>query len=176
MLGLLKNEEVVYELSKIINAYEKIYETTMTKESSPVGSKEPSENLAEQSLIIKDVIQVTQKPRTSQEFRINAQIGEYDIDNIMLDLGSDVNVMPKNTRELMGKPKLVWSPIALKLANQHKIIPFGRLESVWIYIEGVRSTTTFEVIEIVDNNIPYPALLELEWAFENLSMVNLKKR
>ena len=86
-----------------------------------------------------------------------------------------MNVMPKKTWELMGKAKLVWSPIALKLANQHKIIPFGRLESVWINIEGIRSTTTFVVIEIVDNSIPYPTLLGLEWAFENLSMVNLKK-
>jgi len=75
----------------------------------------------------------------------------------------------------MGKPKLVWSPIALKLSNQQKIIPFGRLESIWIDIEGVKSTTAFKGIEIVDNSIPYPALLGLEWAFENLSMVNLKK-
>lgn len=82
--------------------------------------------------------------------------------------------MPKKTWELMGKPTLVWSPIALKIENQQKILPFGRLESVWIDIEGVRSTTTFEVIEIVDNSIPFPALLGLEWAFENMPMVNLK--
>jgi len=123
-----------------------------------------------------DVKQVSQKKRTSQEFRINAQIGEYDIDNIVLDLGSNVNVIPKRTWELMGNPKLVWSPIALKLANQQKIIPFGRLELVWIDIEGVRSIAAFEVIEIVYDSIPYPALLGYEWAFENLSIVNLKKR
>jgi len=175
MLGLLKNEEVVSELSEIINTYENPPKTTATKESSPVGSKEQPGNLTEKSLIIKDVKQVTKKPRTSQEFRINAQIGEYDIDNIVLDLGSDVNVMLKKTWELMGKPKLVWSPISLKLANQHKSIPFGRLELVSIDIEGVRSTTTFEVIEIVDNSIPYLTLLGFEWDFENLSMVNLKK-
>jgi len=126
-------------------------------------------------LITKDVKQVTKKQRTSQEFRINAQIGEYDIENIVLDLGSDVNAMPKKTWELMGKTKLAWSPIALKLVNQQKIIPFGRMESVWIDIECVRSKTTFEVIEIVDNNIPYPSLFGLEWAFENLTMVNIKK-
>jgi len=55
-------------------------------------------------------------------------------------------------------------------------MPFGRLESMWNDIEGIRSTTTFEVIEIVDDSIPYPTLFGLEWAFENLSMVNLKKR
>lgn len=55
------------------------------------------------------------------------------------------------------------------MANQQNIIPFGKLESMLIDIEGVRSTATFEVIEIVDGSNP------LEWAFENLSVVNLKK-
>jgi len=94
----------------------------------------------------------------------------------VINLGSDVNVMPKMTWEIMGRPKLVWSPIALKMANQQKIVPFGRLEAMWIDIDGIRRTTTFEVIEIVDDSLPFPALLGLEWAFENLSLVNLKKR
>lgn len=76
----------------------------------------------------------------------------------------------------MGKPPLVWSPIALKMANEQKIMPFGRPESIWIDIDGIRSTNTFEVIEIMDDSIPFPTLLGLEWAFENLSLVNLKKR
>jgi len=91
-------------------------------------------------------------------------------------MGSDVNVLPKRTWELIWKPKLVWSPIHLRMANHQNIIPFGRLESMLIDIEGVRSTATFEVIEIVDDSNPYPALLGLEWAFENLFVVNLKKR
>jgi hypothetical protein len=33
--------------------------------------------------------------RTNGEFRFSAQIGEYDIDNVILDLGSDVNMLPK---------------------------------------------------------------------------------
>jgi hypothetical protein len=42
-----------------------------------------------------------------QEFRLSAQIGEYDVDNVILDLGSDVNVLLKKTREMMGKPKMI---------------------------------------------------------------------
>jgi len=38
MMGLLKNEEVVSELTKVIVAYEKLPVTTTTKETSPVGS------------------------------------------------------------------------------------------------------------------------------------------
>lgn len=76
----------------------------------------------------------------------------------------------------MVTPKLVWSPIHLRMENQQKIIHFGRLELVFIDIEGVRSTTTFEVIEIVDDSNPYPTLSGLDWDFENLSMVNLKNK
>lgn len=118
MLGLLKNEESISELTKVITAYEKIPKTTATKGTSPVGSESPIGNITTQPLIVKDVNQVSKKPRISHEFRINAQIGDYDIENIVIDLGSDVNVMPKKTWEIMGKPKLLWSSIALKMENQ----------------------------------------------------------
>jgi hypothetical protein len=98
------------------------------------------------------------------------------VDNIILDLGSDVNVLPKKTWELMGKPKLVWSPVQLILANQHKIVLIGRLTGVPVNIDGVHSVEDFEVIEIVDDSQPYPALMGLEWDFDNQAIINLKRR
>ena len=56
--------------------------------------------------------------RTGREMRLNAQIGAYDMTDVILDLGSDVNVLTKQTWEQMGKPTLAWSPIQLRLANQ----------------------------------------------------------
>jgi hypothetical protein len=41
------------------------------------------------------VNQVMCMNRTNREFRFNAQIGEYDVDNVIIDLGSDVNVLLK---------------------------------------------------------------------------------
>jgi hypothetical protein len=98
------------------------------------------------------------------------------MDNIILDLGSDVNVIPRQTWEMMGQPKLIWSPIQLRLANQHKIIPIGRLTGVSVSIDGVHNMADFEVIEIVDGSTPYPTLLGLDWAFENQTIIDLKKR
>ena len=43
-------------------------------------------------------------------------------------------------------------------------------------IDGVRTFSYFEVIEIVDDNYPYPALLGIDWAFNNSIVVDLKKR
>jgi len=62
------------------------------------------------------------------------------------------------------------------MKNQKKIFPFGRLPGVTVNIEGVHTTVEFEVIEIIDDSNPYPALLGLDWAFDNMPIINLKKR
>ena len=98
------------------------------------------------------------------------------MDEVVLDLGSEVNVMTKQTWETMAKPKLAFSPIQLRLANQQRVIPLGRLSSVPMDLDGVRSLAGFEVIEIIDDNTPYPALLGIDWAFENQVIINLKKK
>jgi hypothetical protein len=84
--------------------------------------------------------------------------------------------MTKKTLALMGKTKLIYSPIRLRMANQQDVIPFGRLEHVPIDIDIVRTFVDFEVIEIVGDNYPYPALLGIDWAFNNSTMVDLNKR
>ena len=50
--------------------------------------------------------------------RLHAQIGDYDMTDIILELGSKVNVLTRQTWEQIRKPKLEWSPIQLRLANQ----------------------------------------------------------
>ena len=46
------------------------------------------------------------KARTRREMRLTTQIGEYEMDQVILDLGSDANVFPKQTLERMGRPAL----------------------------------------------------------------------
>ena len=43
-------------------------------------------------------------------------------------------------------------------------------------IEGASVQVDFEVIEIVDDNNPYPMLLGIDWATDMNSVINLKKR
>jgi hypothetical protein len=62
------------------------------------------------------------------------------------------------------------------LANQYKIYPIGHLEQVEVNIEGVKTKVDFEVIDIMDESDPYPALLGIDWAFDNNVVLNLKKR
>ena len=80
------------------------------------------------------------------------------------------------TWEQMGSPQLIRSPIHLRLANQQRVSPLGRFPNVPIDIDGVRSFADFEVIKFLDDSRPYPALLGIDWAFDNLAIINLKKR
>jgi hypothetical protein len=77
----------------------------------------------------------------------------------MLDLGSDVNILPKKTREALGKPRLTYSLIQLRMENQYSIIPIGRLENVEIDVAGVKIVADFEDIENMGDKDPYLALL-----------------
>jgi hypothetical protein len=124
----------------------------------------------------KKINQVHRKKRTSREFRLNANIGDFNMGNVILDLGSDVNIFPKKTWEAMGEPTLGYSNIQLKLENQQRVIPIGRLKNTTVDLDGVCTTTDFEVMDMVDESIPFPTLLGIDWAFDNQAIINLKTR
>jgi hypothetical protein len=76
----------------------------------------------------------------------------------------------------MGEPQLGYSPIQLKLANQHRVVPIGRMKGILVDLDGVCTMQDFEVIEIIDNTSPYQTLMGLDWDFDNQTIINLKKR
>jgi len=123
-----------------------------------------------------NINQVHRKKRTSREFRLNATIGDFNMGNIILDIGLDVNIFPKKTWEAMGEPTLGYSNIQLKLENQQRVIPIGRLKNRIVDLDGVCTTTDFEVMDMVDESIPFPTLLGINWAFYNQSIISLNNR
>jgi len=76
----------------------------------------------------------------------------------------------------MGRPALQWSLIQLRMESQQKIIPMGWLYGVIVDIEGASALADFEVIKIVDDNNPYPALLGIYWSIDMNGVINLKMR
>ena len=57
-----------------------------------------------------------------------------------------------------------------------KVLPIGRLSQVPVDIEGLCTFIDFEVINIVDDKNPYPTLLGIDWAIDNQTIINFKKR
>ena len=72
-------------------------------------------------------------------------------------------------------PKLSRSPIHLRIANQQRVSPLGRLLQVPVDIDGVRSFADFEVIEIIGDSRSYRALLGIDWAIDNMVVIDLNK-
>jgi hypothetical protein len=64
----------------------------------------------------------------------------------------------------------------LKLENQQRVIPIGILKNTTTDLDGVCTTIDFEVMDMVDESIPFPALLGIDWAFDNQAIINLKTR
>lgn len=106
--------------------------------------------------------------------RLIAEIGDYEMDQVIRDLGLNANVLPKQTWEHMGKPALQWSPIQFWMANQQKIFPMGRLQGITVDIDGTSDWMDFKVIEIMDKNSLYPVLLGVDWATNMNGVIDLK--
>lgn len=104
------------------------------------------------------------------------QIEDYEMDQVILDLGSDANFLRKQNWERMGRPTLQWSPIQIRMENQQTIIPMVQLHGVTVDMEGASDLANFEVIEIIDDNNPYPMLLKIDWSIDMNGVINLKKR
>lgn len=58
-------------------------------------------------LLETSVWHIAKNNRTNREFKFMAKIGNIEMDNAILDLGYDVKIIPMETQEQMGKPKLV---------------------------------------------------------------------
>ena len=75
-IDLIKDERVVQELQHLIRQYE-------------IGRVDP--------LLSRDVNQVSRKRIKRKELHLSAHIGDYDMDYVVLNLGSELNVMMKQT-------------------------------------------------------------------------------
>jgi hypothetical protein len=61
------------------------------------------------------------------------------------------------------------------MANHYFIFPIGMLENVEIDVVGVKNVADFEVIEIMGEKDPYPALLGIDWDYYNYVVIDLNK-
>jgi len=67
----------------------------------------------------------------------------------------------------MGEPTLGYSTIQLKIENQQRVIHIGRWKNITMDLYGVHTTIDFEVMDMVDESIPFPTLLGIDWTFDN---------
>ena len=77
----------------------------------------------------------------------------------MLDLGSNVSILPKKSWEAMGYPSIIYFPIQLRMQNIYHIFPISCIENIEVDMVGIKTTIGFESIEIMGGTNSYPTLL-----------------
>ena len=65
------------------------------------------------------------KKKIGKEVCMKIKIGDYEVDSVILYLGSDVNILTRQTWKNIGIQQLVWPPIQLLLDNQARVTPIG---------------------------------------------------
>ena len=74
-----------------------------------LGTEEALETRIRTNLLEKNTQRVQRrKIEIGKEFRLANQLDEFDIEDVMLYLGSSVNILPKKTWEDLGKPQLTF--------------------------------------------------------------------
>ena len=87
-----------------------------------------------------------------------------------------MNSLTKQTWQKMGRLMLVWSLVQLRLSNYDKVKPIRHAWNLIIDVEGMKTYTDFDVIEVFDVGGSYPTLLGIRWANDSMALINFKKR
>jgi predicted phage tail protein len=94
--------------------------------------------------------------------RISTRIEDFDIDCV-LDEETQVNVMTKETWEILGKPIVVPSLGRIVLFKVKMITLCGRVTNVPIIVHGTSTKEEFEFIKVIGDNASFPLFLGKTW-------------
>ena len=91
--------------------------------------------------------------------QVDLQINEFLIPRVVLDFGSQVNILRKDTWEKLGQPQLVKSDYYFKLVDQGLIEPLVLCRNVQTTIMRITFKIDFKVIEPKEGSKSYLALV-----------------
>jgi hypothetical protein len=94
---------------------------------------------------------------------ISARIEDFSIDYIVLDEETQVNIMTKETWEVLGKPNVVPSLGRIGFLKGNMITLCGRVTTIPIIVNGTSMEEEFEVIRFVEDITPFQLLLGKTW-------------
>ena len=107
----------------------------------------------------KNICSLNQKGKSDADPLVDLEIEGYHVRQVVLDFGSQVNIMTHDTWEQMGRPRLYESRIYLKLADKGLIEPIGVWRNVDTTIKGISTKVDFEIIDPKEGSISFPALV-----------------
>jgi hypothetical protein len=95
--------------------------------------------------------------------RGDMEINEILIKQVVVNFGSQVNILPRETWIRMGRPTLAPTLNYLKMAYQILIEPIDILRNLETQIMGIQTQVNFEVIDLVEGMPTYTTLVGRPW-------------
>ena len=108
----------------------------------------------------KNICSLNQKDKSDSDPLVDLEIEGYHVRQVVLDFGSQLNIMTRDTWEQLGRPQLYKSRIYLKLTNQGLIEPIGVWRNVDTTIQGISTKVDFEIIDPKEGSSSFPALAQ----------------
>ncbi|XP_027067491.2 uncharacterized protein [Coffea arabica] len=98
-------------------------------------------------------------------FTIPYKIGRSNIKNIMLDLGTSINVMPKSVYDSLNLGHLKETRIIIQLTDRTFTYPDRVIEDVLVQVDGLIFPADFYVLYMDDESAPNPSPIILRRPF-----------
>ena len=123
----------------------------------------------------KNIYSLNKKDKGDADPLVDLEIEGYHIRQVVLDFGSQVNIMTCDTWEQMGRPRLYESGIYLKLDDQVLIEPIGVWKNVDTTIKGISTKVDFEIIDPKEGSSSFLALVDWPWVRKMKASISLDK-
>ena len=107
----------------------------------------------------KNIYSLNKKDKSDANPLVDLEIEGYHVRQVVLDFGSQVNIMTHDTWEQMGRIRLHESGIYLKLADQGLIEPIGVWKNIDTTIKGISTKVEFKIIDPKEGFSSFPALV-----------------
>ena len=107
----------------------------------------------------KNICSLNQKDKSYVDPLVDLEIEGYHVRQVILDFGSQVNIMTRDTWEQLGRPRLNKLGIYLKLADQGLIEPISVGHNVDTTIKGITMKVDFKIICPKEGSNSFPALV-----------------
>lgn len=88
------------------------------------------------------------KCKDSGVFTVLCVIGNYNFEDVMLDLGASINVMPKFVFQLLGIGPLQPMRVVIQLANRSFAYPIGVIKDVLVKVKELIFSTNFYILDM----------------------------
>ena len=115
----------------------------------------------------KNICSLNKKDKGDADPLVDLEVEGYHVRQVVLNFGSQVNIMTRDTWEQMGRPRLYESGIYLKLFDQVLIEPIGVWKNVDTTIKGISTKVDLEIIDPKEGSSSFPAVEAWKFARNN---------